>query len=278
MLTGASPKRAPIRGRILSGDRLSRSHRGDSRFRTSYDLPLEARLRETTEPGAGGRRSDAARFVFRAQRARSTGICGRPNGPSSRGAARGCRPPDSTAACHRGPPAEYGQGDIPRASTARCPFAMWDRGTFAAEKFRANEGSPRSARSRAGPLALFQTRGRTGDHRMARRSTPLQPMPERLTPMRAKSGRPRAKEWASRQVAVSHALLRPLHSSCCRTAPIHATYPKVRELPSSWAPGGRPPTRIAPSTSRAAELSIASVTMHLGSPRRSTPHARHPAT
>jgi bifunctional non-homologous end joining protein LigD len=83
------------------------------------------------------------------------------------------------------------EGDIPKGEYGAGTMRIWDRGTFEAEKFRANEVIATFAGERLrGRYALFQTRER--DWMIHRMDPPLdpgyEPMPERLTPMLAKSG------------------------------------------------------------------------------------------
>ena len=92
------------------------------------------------------------------------------------------------------------EGDIPKGEYGAGTMRVWDRGTFAAEKFRANEVIATFSGERVqGRYALFQTRGQ--DWMIHRMDPPLdpgyEPMPERLAPMLAKSGAlPRdEKKW-----------------------------------------------------------------------------------
>ena len=83
------------------------------------------------------------------------------------------------------------EGDIPKGEYGAGTMRIWDRGTFEAEKFRANEVIATFGGERLrGRYALFQTREK--DWMIHRMDPPLdpgyEPMPERLTPMLAKSG------------------------------------------------------------------------------------------
>jgi bifunctional non-homologous end joining protein LigD len=83
------------------------------------------------------------------------------------------------------------EGDIPKGEYGAGTMRIWDRGTFEAEKFRANEVIATFGGERLrGRYALFQTREK--DWMIHRMDPPLdpgyEPMPERLTPMLAQSG------------------------------------------------------------------------------------------
>jgi bifunctional non-homologous end joining protein LigD len=83
------------------------------------------------------------------------------------------------------------EGEIPKGEYGAGTMAVWDRGTFEAEKFRANEVIATFHGERVrGRYALFQTRDRDWlIHRMDPPEDPgYEPMPERLAPMLAKSG------------------------------------------------------------------------------------------
>jgi bifunctional non-homologous end joining protein LigD len=83
------------------------------------------------------------------------------------------------------------EGDIPKGEYGAGTMRIWDRGTFEAEKFRENEVIATFGGERLrGRYALFQTREK--DWMIHRMDPPLdpgyEPMPERLTPMLAKTG------------------------------------------------------------------------------------------
>ena len=90
------------------------------------------------------------------------------------------------------------EGVIPKGEYGAGTMSVWDRGTFDAEKFRKNEViATFSGERMRGRYALFQTRG--DDWMIHRMDPPLdpgyEPMPDRLTPMLAKSGKlPRDEE------------------------------------------------------------------------------------
>jgi len=83
------------------------------------------------------------------------------------------------------------EGEIPKGSYGAGTMAVWDSGTFEAEKFRENEVIAVFHGERVkGRYALFQTRG---DDWMIHRMDPpedpgYEPMPERLKPMLARTG------------------------------------------------------------------------------------------
>jgi bifunctional non-homologous end joining protein LigD len=83
------------------------------------------------------------------------------------------------------------EGDIPAGQYGAGTMRIWDRGTFAPEKFRDDEVIATFEGERVrGRYALFRTRG--DDWLIHRMDPPLdpgyQPMPERLAPMVARSG------------------------------------------------------------------------------------------
>jgi bifunctional non-homologous end joining protein LigD len=83
------------------------------------------------------------------------------------------------------------EGEIPKGEYGAGTMSVWDRGTFAAEKFRDGEViATFSGERMRGRYALFRTREQ--DWMIHRMDPPLdpgyEPMPERLVPMLAKSG------------------------------------------------------------------------------------------
>jgi bifunctional non-homologous end joining protein LigD len=83
------------------------------------------------------------------------------------------------------------EGEIPKGEYGAGTMSLWDRGTFAAEKFRDGEViATFSGERMRGRYALFRTREQ--DWMIHRMDAPLdpgyEPMPERLVPMLAKSG------------------------------------------------------------------------------------------
>jgi bifunctional non-homologous end joining protein LigD len=90
------------------------------------------------------------------------------------------------------------EGEIPKGEYGAGTMAIWDRGTYEAEKFRENEviATFHGERLR-GRYALFQTRGKDWlIHRMDPPEDPgYEPMPDRMKPMLARSGQlPRDEE------------------------------------------------------------------------------------
>ena len=83
------------------------------------------------------------------------------------------------------------QGEIPKGEYGAGTMSVWDRGTFEAEKFRADEviATFHGERLR-GRYALFHTRGDDWlIHRMDPPEDPgYEPMPDRIAPMLARSG------------------------------------------------------------------------------------------
>jgi bifunctional non-homologous end joining protein LigD len=83
------------------------------------------------------------------------------------------------------------EGEIPKGEYGAGTMTVWDRGTYEAEKFRENEVIATFHGERVrGRYALFQTRG---DDWMIHRMDPpeeegYEPMPDRLTPMLARTG------------------------------------------------------------------------------------------
>jgi bifunctional non-homologous end joining protein LigD len=93
------------------------------------------------------------------------------------------------------------EGDIPKGEYGAGTMRVFDRGTFEAEKFRDNEVIATFTGERLrGRYALFQTREQ--DWMLHRMDPPLdpgyEPMPQRLTPMLARSGElpPDEEAWA----------------------------------------------------------------------------------
>ena len=83
------------------------------------------------------------------------------------------------------------EGEIPKGEYGAGTMSVWDRGTFEAEKFRDGEVIATFAGERlSGRYALFRTRDRDWlIHRMDPPADPgYAPMPDRLTPMLARSG------------------------------------------------------------------------------------------
>jgi bifunctional non-homologous end joining protein LigD len=83
------------------------------------------------------------------------------------------------------------EGEIPKGEYGAGTMSVWDRGTFEAEKFRADEVIAVFHGERLrGRYALFRTRGQDWlMHRMDPPEDPgYEPMPERLKPMLARTG------------------------------------------------------------------------------------------
>ena len=79
-----------------------------------------------------------------------------------------------------------------RASTARARWTIWDRGTYEAEKFRDERGD-RGLPRRAGQGQATRCSRRAGKNWMIHRMDPpedpgYEPMPDRIAPMKAKTG------------------------------------------------------------------------------------------
>jgi bifunctional non-homologous end joining protein LigD len=84
------------------------------------------------------------------------------------------------------------EGEIPKGEYGAGTMKVWDRGTFEAEKFRDSEVIATFHGERlSGRYALFHTRGKDWlIHRMDPPEDPgYEPMPDRLPPMLARSGR-----------------------------------------------------------------------------------------
>jgi bifunctional non-homologous end joining protein LigD len=83
------------------------------------------------------------------------------------------------------------EGEIPKGAYGAGTMEVWDRGTYEAEKFREGEVIATFSGERLnGRYALFSTRGNDWlMHRMDPPADPTyEPMPDRLTPMLARSG------------------------------------------------------------------------------------------
>ena len=91
-------------------------------------------------------------------------------------------------------PLEYLEfhGEIPKGNYGAGTMEIWDRGTYEAEKFRADEVIVTLHGERArGRYALFQTKGKNWMiHRMDPPADPsAEPMPDHIPPMLAKNGK-----------------------------------------------------------------------------------------
>ncbi len=82
------------------------------------------------------------------------------------------------------------EGEIPAGSYGAGTMAVWDSGTYEAEKFRDDEVIAVFHGERVeGRYALFRTRGKDWMiHRMDPPAPGVEPMPERIEPMKAKLG------------------------------------------------------------------------------------------
>ncbi|MET0809919.1 MAG: non-homologous end-joining DNA ligase [Thermoleophilaceae bacterium] len=165
---------------------------------------------KTSEPaGRRGKKATACRFVVQEHHARRLHWDLRlehDGALASWALPRGIpeHPEENRLAVHtEDHPLEYleFEGVIPKGEYGAGTMNVWDRGTFDAEKFRKNEViATFSGERMRGRYALFQTRG--DDWMIHRMDPPLdpgyEPMPDRLTPMLAKSGKlPRDEEkWA----------------------------------------------------------------------------------
>jgi bifunctional non-homologous end joining protein LigD len=162
---------------------------------------------KTSEPaGRRGKKATASRFVVQEHHARRLHWDLRlehDGALASWALPRGIpeHPDENRLAVHtEDHPLEYleFEGVIPKGEYGAGTMSVWDRGTFDAEKFRKNEViATFSGERMRGRYALFQTRG---DDWMIHRMDPpvdpgYEPMPDRLTPMLAKSGKlPRDEE------------------------------------------------------------------------------------
>ena len=165
---------------------------------------------KTAEPkGKDGAEQDSARFVVQEHHARRLHWDLRLEHEGtlkSWALPRGipAHPDENRLAVHtEDHPLEYleFEGDIPKGEYGAGTMRVFDRGTFEAEKFRDNEVIATFGGERLrGRYALFQTRGQ--DWMIHRMDPPLdpgyEPMPQRLTPMLARSGDLPADEeaWA----------------------------------------------------------------------------------
>jgi bifunctional non-homologous end joining protein LigD len=166
-------------------------------------------FKKTSEPkGAAGERTDAARFVVQEHHARRLHWDLRLEHDGtlkSWALPRGIpeHPDENRLAVHtEDHPLEYleFEGEIPKGEYGAGTMSVWDRGTFEAEKFRDNEVIATFSGERLrGRYALFQTREQ--DWMIHRMDPPLdpgyEPMPERLAPMLAKTGKlpPDEEAW-----------------------------------------------------------------------------------
>ena len=165
---------------------------------------------KTAEPkGKDGAEQDSARFVVQEHNARRLHWDLRLEHAGtlkSWALPRGipAHPDENRLAVHtEDHPLEYleFEGEIPKGEYGAGTMRVFDRGTFEAEKFRHNEVIATFGGERLrGRYALFQTRGQ--DWMIHRMDPPLdpgyEPMPQRLTPMLARSGDLPADEeaWA----------------------------------------------------------------------------------
>ncbi len=165
---------------------------------------------KTAEPkGKDGAEQDSARFVVQEHHARRLHWDLRLEHAGtlkSWALPRGipAHPDENRLAVHtEDHPLEYleFEGEIPKGEYGAGTMRVFDRGTFEAEKFRHNEVIATFGGERLrGRYALFQTRGQ--DWMIHRMDPPLdpgyEPMPQRLTPMLARSGDLPADEeaWA----------------------------------------------------------------------------------
>ena len=165
---------------------------------------------KTAEPkGKDGAEQDSARFVVQEHHARRLHWDLRLEHEGtlkSWALPRGipAHPDENRLAVHtEDHPLEYleFEGDIPKGEYGAGTMRVFDRGTFEAEKFRHNEVIATFTGERLrGRYALFQTNGQ--DWMLHRMDPPLdpgyEPMPQRLTPMLARSGElpPDEEAWA----------------------------------------------------------------------------------
>jgi bifunctional non-homologous end joining protein LigD len=165
---------------------------------------------KTAEPkGKDGAEQDSARFVVQEHHARRLHWDLRLEHEGtlkSWALPRGipAHPDENRLAVHtEDHPLEYleFEGDIPKGEYGAGTMRVFDRGTFQAEKFRDNEVIATFTGKRLrGRYALFQTREQ--DWMLHRMDPPLdpgyEPMPQRLTPMLARSGElpPDEEAWA----------------------------------------------------------------------------------
>ena len=141
------------------------------------------------------------------------------------------------------------EGEIPKGEYGAGTMLVWDSGTFEAEKFRENEVIATFHGERmSGRYALFQTRGKDWlIHRMDPPEDPgYEPMPDRLKPMLARSGRCRRTRRSGASRSSGTASARCVfcdHGHIVAAGPqlqrLHAALSRgTRSSPASSAPGG----------------------------------------
>jgi bifunctional non-homologous end joining protein LigD len=163
---------------------------------------------KTSEPRGGGRVEGEGRFVVQEHRARRLHWDLRMEHDGvlvSWALPRGipAHPDENRLAVHtEDHPLEYldFEGDIPKGEYGAGSMAVWDSGTFVAEKFRDDEVIATFQGERLqGRYALFSTRGKDWlIHRMDPPEQPgYEPMPDRIAPMMARSGvlPPDERKW-----------------------------------------------------------------------------------
>jgi bifunctional non-homologous end joining protein LigD len=154
---------------------------------------------KTSEPRGGGKAEGKGRFVVQEHRARRLHWDLRLEHDGvlvSWALPRGipAHPDENRLAVHtEDHPLEYleFEGDIPKGEYGAGTMAVWDSGTYEAEKFRDDEVIATFQGERfKGRYALFATRGKDWlIHRMDPPEQPgYEPMPDRLAPMMARSG------------------------------------------------------------------------------------------
>jgi bifunctional non-homologous end joining protein LigD len=154
---------------------------------------------KTSEPPGGGKAEGKGRFVVQEHRARRLHWDLRLEHDGvlvSWALPRGipAHPDENRLAVHtEDHPLEYleFEGDIPKGEYGAGTMAVWDTGTYEAEKFRDDEVIATFQGERfKGRYALFATRGKDWLlHRMDPPEQPgYEPMPDRLAPMMARSG------------------------------------------------------------------------------------------
>jgi bifunctional non-homologous end joining protein LigD len=139
-------------------------------------------------------------------------------------------------------PLEYLEfhGEIPEGSYGAGTMTIWDRGTYEAEKFRADEVILTLHGARAqGRYALFQTNGKNWMiHRMDPPADPsAEPMPDHVEPMLAKNGKlPREDELYGYEIkwdgvrAVAHIDAGHVTLTGRRGSDFTPRYPEVRAM------------------------------------------------
>ncbi len=180
------------------------------------------------------------------------------------------------------------EGEIPKGEYGAGTMSVWDRGTFEAEKFRENEVIATFHGERVrGRYALFQTRDKDWlIHRMDPPEDPgYEPMPDRLEPMLARSGKlPRDEQSVRVRGQVGRHPGRPLQRPRPHLAPgsqLHGLHPALSRGSGAGAHARRaaadprrrgrgvrrrgPPQLRAPPDAHAPRLGL----------RRSAAHARH---